>query len=137
MDLQLTITKTFNAQYLAVEAGPRYWEDSTVNGVEDTNGDLMPCRDGDYWKPIIELETGKIINWEIGKTADVHYKVCDNGIYRVLDENKEEITSTDGYVLDCLSPEENGYGDYIIMKVDKNGIIQSWKADLSEFQEDD
>lgn len=125
---------------LHIRAGVRYWEDATVNGEEDTNGSLIPCRDdaSEDWLPVIELETGKISNWEKGTTADIHYKVCDDGDYYLMSENetKHELSKS-GYVPDCLSINDNGYGDYIIMQVDSEGLIKDWKftkEDLKEFK---
>jgi len=114
-----------------------YWEDSYVDGVEDTQGDLIPCRDGEYWKPLIEVETGKIVNWEQGKTAKIHYKSCDDNLFKLLDENKNVITSIDGYVIDMMCPVGEGYGDYVIMNIDENGIIKDWEADFEDFQNDE
>jgi len=34
-----------NFTHLKVKCGARYWEDATVNGVEDTEGLLIPLRD--------------------------------------------------------------------------------------------
>lgn len=133
MKLKLKIEKEFDVKYLQVEAGARYWGDAKVNGVEDTEGDLIPCRDGDYWCPLIDLESGVIENWEKGKTASVHYKCCDDGVYTLLDNNKQEIKSIDGYVPDIMSPKESGYGDYIIMDIDENGKISNWRIELDEF----
>ena len=62
---------------LRVSAGVRYWEDASVNGVEDTDGTLIPFRKGDLWCPIIDLETGQIYDWPAGANAYIHYKVCD------------------------------------------------------------
>lgn len=87
MKIELTITKEFEIKYLLAKVGVRYWEDAIVNGEEDINGDLIPCRVGDYWSPLIDIETGIITNWEIGKTASIHYKCCDDGSYHLLDEN--------------------------------------------------
>jgi len=124
---------------LHVRAGVRYWEDATVDGVEDVDGKLIPCRviDEDDWLPVIDIETGKIINWDLGKTADIHYKVCDDGDYYLLDENDEKVIHLEGYVPATLCPEESGYGDYIIMKVDAEGFINNWKFNLSDFTEED
>ena len=124
---------------LHVRAGVRYWEDATVDGIEDNDGKLIPCRvaDEDDWFPVIEIETGKIINWKQGVTANIHYKVCDDGDYYLLDENDEEVVHLNGYVPKTLCPEENGYGDYIIMKVDAEGLINNWKFNLSDFTEDE
>jgi hypothetical protein len=122
---------------LKVRAGVRYYEDATINGVEDTEGDLTPCKEGENWCPIIEIETGIIKNWEQGKTADVHFKVCDDGNYYLLDKNEEVVLEKDGYVPDCLAINSNGYGDYIIMKIDENGIIEDWKFDIDDFIEEE
>lgn len=137
MKITLKIEKEFDAKFLQVKAGVRYWEDATVNGQEDSNGDLIPCRDGDAWCPLIEIDTGRVINWEIGKTADVHYKVCDDGEYVLQDGNHEKIKSLQDYVLSDLSIGESGFGDYIIMKIDQLGIIEGWEPTLEEFQDDD
>lgn len=137
--MKLTIKKEVevDVKTLHVRAGVRYWEDATVNGVEDEQGDLIPCRDGEDWKPIINIETGQITNWEEGKIADIHYKICDDGDYYLKDDKDEEIIHQEGYVPKLLCPEENGYGDYIIMKVDENGFIKNWKFDVSDFIEDE
>lgn len=137
MKLKIKKEVEVDVKTLHVRAGVRYWEDATINGIEDEQGNLIPCRDNDDWKPIINIETGQITNWEQGKTADIHYKVCDDGDYYLKDEKDEEVIHSEGYVPEILCPEENGYGDYIIMKVDENGFIKNWKFDLSNFIEDE
>ena len=132
MKITLKIEKEFDANFLQVEAGVRYWEDATVNGIEDEEDDLIPCRVGNDWWPTIELETGKIINWEIGKKADIHYKVCDDGRYILQDENRDHIKTIDGYVISDLTTDS----DYIIFKVDENGIIENWRPTLDDFETD-
>jgi hypothetical protein len=137
--MKVTLKKEVEVEVkkLKVRAGARYWEDATVNGVEDTEGNLIPCREGDDFCPIIDLETGVILNWEQGKTADIHYKVCDDGDYYVLDVNDEVVLHKEGYVIDSLAIEDEGYGDYIIIKVDENGFINNWKFDVSDFYVED
>ena len=120
-------------KYFQADAGVRYWEDAAVNGVEDEEGDLIPCREGDYWKPKIELESGQIVNWTKGTTADIHYKVCDDGKYSLLDELGNEIVKKECYVPDIICPVGKGFGDYIIMHVDENGFIANWNPDLTKF----
>jgi hypothetical protein len=136
--MQITIKeeKTLNVSFLQVSAGVRYWEDATVNGKEDTDGDLIPCRNGDYWEPRIDVNTGKILNWTAGTTADIHYKICDDGKYSLIGENQQIIKIKEGYVPDIMCPGGEGYGDYIIMKVDENGIIAGWEQTLSGFSSD-
>jgi len=129
MKVKLKIEKEFEVKYLKAQVGARYWEDSDVNGVEDTeNGDNIPCKIGDKWIVQIDLETGQIINWPNGTTASIHYKSCDDNIFSLLDEDNNVITQRDGYVIDLMSPKEEGFGDYVIMDINENGIITNWKC---------
>lgn len=124
---------------LVVKAEVRYWEDSEINGESDTeNGDNIPCKIGYVWNPEIDIETGIILNWEKGKTADIHYKVCDCCGFELKDEKGNIVHSEeDGYVPETLSPKERGYGDYIIMDVDSDGKIKDWKFDIDDFIDND
>lgn len=115
-----------NAEYIEVSAGVRYWEDAELNGIPDEDGKIA-LRKGDCWAPVINLRTGIIKDWPQGVTADVHYKVCNAGEYWLQDANGKRIAAQDGYVPDCLSPGDNGYGDYIIMKIDADGRIAKWR----------
>lgn len=137
MKTELTIKKQFDVKYLLAEVGARYWEDTEVNGVEDVNGDLIPCRDGEYWKPLIDIETGMILNWEKGKTAKVHYKSCDDNLFKLLDADKNVIATKEGYTIDMVCPAEQGYGDYVIMSINEDGLIEDFKADFSDFGADE
>ena len=58
-----------NYTHLHVVAEVRYWEDSSVNGQDDTEGTLIPFRDGETWRPVIRLEDGVLVNWPEGMTA--------------------------------------------------------------------
>lgn len=139
MKIKLKIEKEFDARYLLVDAEVRYWEDSKLNGVDDdSESPKMPCNDGLSWKPLIDLEESFITNWDMGNAAYLHYKVCDAGIYTLLDKDHKKITTYRGYVLDMLCPNGGGYGDYIIMDIDDTGYIKNFKPDFKEFiQEDD
>lgn len=137
MKIKLKIEQEVDLKELHVSAGVRYWEDSTVNGIEDELGDLIPCRVGNLWKPIIDIETGIITNWKQGVKAEIHYKVCDDGIYTVKDTWGADVLERDGYVPDTMSPGGSGYGDYIIMNVDENGKIDGWEFDIDDFKEEE
>lgn len=158
--MKLTINKPVNyeAKFLKVDAGVRYWNDAKVNGVEDTdveetgNAPTIPCaeyigeqnrvlRENDWrWRPIIDIDEGKIVNWKQGVTARIHYKVCDDGIYEVIEANGNVVAAYEGYVPNIMCPAGKGFGDFIIMNVDENGIIEGWKKELisqlAEEQED-
>src|SRR5690606_522627 len=132
MEIELTIKQTFVIKTLKVEAKVRYWEDASVDGVEDTNGTLIPCRKGDLWCPLIDIDSGRITNWGQWKVAEIHYKICDEGTYTLLDENGNEVKRIEGYVPGLLAIEDSGYGDYIIINVNEDGLINDWNPDLSE-----
>jgi hypothetical protein len=139
MKVKIKIEKEVEIITLQVKAGVRYWEDSEINGEPDTeNGENIPCKNGDIWSPNIEIETGKILNWKQGVKADIHYKVCDCCGWELKDETGEVILSAeDGYVPNTLVPKDNGYGDYIIMDIDENGIIADWNFDITDFQNEE
>ena len=118
-----------------VSAYVRYWEDSEVNGESDVDlyenknaTPKMPCAQKEddewYWCPEIDVETGKILNWEKGVTAKIHYKVCDEFACVVYDVNNEEVCDYYEYVPRFMCPQEEGYGDYIIMNINEDGFIE-------------
>lgn len=138
----------FDVCKIKVSAGVRYWQDSKIDGVRDNdcekegNHPLMPCAEyiGEQnsflrannwrWCPIINIDDGRIDNWEVGKTADIHYKVCDDFVCYILGERGNVIHEYDNYVPRIMCPAENGYGDYIIMHIDANGYIEGWNKNL-------
>ena len=130
----IKVEKEVEIKTLEVKAGVRYWENAEVNGVDDDMGDLIPCREGDYWRPVIDFDNGVILNWIKGTVAKIHYKVCDDGSYFLKDEKGEVVLKIeDDYVPKVMSPAEGGYGDYIIMKIDSEGKIAKWKPSLDGF----
>lgn len=117
-----------NAVFIEVRAGVRYWEDGRLNGEEDAEGN-MPLRNGDLWLPVIELATGKVLNWPEGVEASVHYKVCDDGEYWLLNESRERIAQWKGYYVpnSILCMDGSGFGDYIILKISGDGLVRGWR----------
>lgn len=148
--MKITINKSidYDIRFLKVDAGVRYWEDTKVNGVyntdcEDTNGTpTIPCAEfiGEQkhilngynwrWRPLIDIENGQIVNWKEGTSANVHYKVCDDFSCELLDAGKNSIISYNDYVPSVMCPADEGFGDYIIMNIDENGFIQDWNKEL-------
>lgn len=103
-----------------VSAYVRYWEDGEVNGEDDV--DLyenknatpnMPCAkkemDEWYWCPEIDVETGRILNWEKGVKASIYYKVCDEFACTIYDVNNEEVGHYYEYVPSFMCPADEGY----------------------------
>ena len=113
-----------------------YIEDGEVNGISDSPEKmLMPflnktgrVRDGN-WKVEVDILTGKVKNWPKGTHVLVYYKVCDSGIYTVKDETDKEIFSYEGYVPKCLDFYNDSFGDYLIFKINNEGVILDWDSD--------
>ena len=124
-----------NPTYIEVSAQVRYWEDATINGQEDTEGTLMPFKRGDIWCPLIRLADGQVMDWPVGTVADIRFKVCDAGEYFLLDENKTRIAKWGGYYVpnDFLCYGDNGYGDYIIIKIDASGKVEKWEQEKQQY----
>lgn len=133
--------------YFTIIAPIRYndfWESATVNGVEDVDGKLIPCRYENFWIPTINVRTGRVINWEQGKKAKINYKVIDAGRYILHTLLGDKFADTknkflflknsafavvglkDEYVPDWFDLDGDGYGDYIQLTIDKNGYIKNW-----------
>ena len=82
---------------------------------------------GYRWNIIIDIETGSVIDWPKGVTANVCYKVCDEGEYSLLDSEKNVIVSKECYVPELASINDpHSYGDYIGLNIEKNGQIKDW-----------
>jgi hypothetical protein len=130
--------------FLRARCDVRYWEDATVDGERDTNGSRIPLRlgtsahndhlGGGQWDITIDLATGTIENWPHGTTANVHYKVCDQGVYDLLDAERNVVATKDGYVPGIMCPGDDGYGDYVIMSIGPDGKIKDWKVDLEAWE---
>lgn len=122
----------YEAAILRVDAGVRYWEDGTINGRED-NSEFpnMPFSASGRWNIEIDIDSGQILGWPKGTVAFVHYKVCDDGIYEIVDSTGAIICRLDDdYVPNILCPQDKGYGDYIIMEIDEEGYIHNWDKEL-------
>ncbi len=145
--------KPVEIKYLACDVEPRYLEDSEINGEDDLDYDeqdrgmdsrmpLMVKRQKtvtnvwgtqyntlDYhWLIIIDLDEGRILDWEKGTVADIHYKVCDQGRYSFLDNDLEEIISSEDtmYVPSLLDFNNESFGDYMDFTIDEDGYIKEW-----------
>lgn len=149
-------------RYLRATMGVRYWVDcdySDDNGktwhgdFDDTNDEserimkLTPCvvrkdigyRESNYLELLIDLNEGKVLNWQNGFCLKTHYKVCDDGEYVFLDKDMNEvvnITKEYGqyYVPDFLAIEGNGWGDYVYINIDGNGNIENFNCMKTEIK---
>lgn len=136
MKMSIYIKSEIDVKKLYAKVYPISIEDASVNGDDELENDpKMPFVKFDdktkeyFWEVNIDIDKGQIIDWPQGTTASLNYKVCDEGTYALYDENDKLIASIDDYVPNIMCPKEPGYGDYIIMDIDKNGFIQDWDAE--------
>lgn len=122
-------SKLNDARFIEVSAEVRYWDDAEINGVSREDGATVPLKQENLWCPMIRLDDGKVMDWPKGITADIHFKVCDQGQYWLLDADKKRIAKWSGHYVpdDFLCHGDNGYGDYIIFSVDSDGQILSYQ----------
>ena len=141
------------SKILKISAGVRYYEDADIDGVEDISYEeqqqgmmpRVPCvvmnpdekNKEDIWRwcPEIDAETGMVLNWKKGVKANIHYKVCDDCMIDYFEDEKLVCNNDDYlYCPDFLCPDEEGYGDYIIMTINENGQIENWSvADVNKW----
>ena len=126
--MKVTINREVNLERLTIYARPISWADTLVNGVSDTpDGNNIPCKFGTSWCPVIEKDTGKILNWKKDTTASIHYELLGALGHEVADEYGEIIVDTIvSSVPKTLSIGTSEYKNTIIMDIDENGVIQDW-----------
>lgn len=138
MVVTLNIPTEVDVKFLKCSIGARYFEDASItdeNGdwVEDDNEQpKIPCYNSKEhrWDITIDLDRGQILNWNTGTKAQIHYKSCDDNKIEVLDKSGNTVYYYQGYVPDILCPDDNGWGDYVIMRVDENGVIANFDNEL-------
>lgn len=115
------------ARYIEVEANVRFWEDTFVNDEPDIDGNI-PLRKGNKWCPVIDIKTGHVVDWPAGVEANVCYKVRDEGLYWLLDEQGNRIAKWKGSYVpdDILCVNSRGYGDYVDFSINEAGNIEYW-----------
>ena len=120
-------------RFLQVYTPIKYYEDTMVNGAADTKEDpSIPCiQDNGIWAPLIDLESGKILNWKDGATASIFYKVKDSGEYDLLDEAFEVVVHRESYVPVILQ-DPSGDSDYISLLVGEDGTIINFRNNKLE-----
>lgn len=131
MKTVMKIEKEVNVKTIIIDIEPRYIGDSEDDDLP-TDFPLL-SKDKKTWVARVDVDTGVIYDWPKGEVREMYVKVCDQGIYTLLDENGKELCKKDGYVPNGIIPGE--WGDYIDLKIDTNGVITNWPKDpdLSAF----
>jgi hypothetical protein len=94
-------------------------------------------QDYDSWVAVIDLQTGEIQDFPKDVSLDFFTKVCDEGLYFLLDGNKQLIAKAGGdYVPNRAIPPIDGYGDYIHLKIEYGVVVNLYtNPDFSQFEE--
>lgn len=86
---------------------------------------------------VFDLQTGKVVNWkEENGYLRMWGKVQDEGVYTLLNKDKQPISQISGYVpWKLLPPYEQGFGDYLELAVERDGTLRDWRqeVDLTDF----
>lgn len=150
MEIERKIVEKINIKTMVCYMVPRFYEDAfmyrNAEQIEiGKNGEGIPQEIFDNFdietscsiftkyfakekiiKLVIDVNKGIITNWPKGLDADIWWKVCDQGLYQYFDDNDHLVAEYDGYVPDELAITDEGFGDYVGMKVSKNGTIYGW-----------
>lgn len=130
MLITIPVKNEIDFKTLRLVSNVRYYSSATVNGVDD-NDDYpqIPGYNSDQNRLIwdIDINTGQILKWPKGVTAEVCYKTCDeNDIFIYNSEDKLVFSEYSAYTPNCLALEDSGYGDYIILNINEDGYIHKW-----------
>lgn len=123
--------------YVKAVLPTRFPQDSRLNGEwDDEHNPKMPLTTksvGDAWAGhtmtlVIDIESGKVQNWNEGDVAEINNKVVDMGIYSILNKDGDEITVIEGdYVPKALQIDDYPDGDYVEMTIQADGHIKKWE----------
>lgn len=107
----LTITEEIDIAYLSIEV-PYDDDDEIPEYIHEGRNTLTF---------LIDLDRRKVVDWPEGNHYNLHLKVCDQGIYRLLDPNGGELAVIDqDYVPDGVLGK---YGDYIVLNITNDGTV--------------
>lgn len=100
--------------------------------------DFLLKDDNETVKLTVDLKEGKLLDWkESYGTLSLFMKVVDSGTYIVRNSEGKTLYRLEGYVPNKAIPPTHGYGDYIELTIDKDGLISNWYdynlLDFSEF----
>ena len=130
MKASVKILKEVDIAIVVIDIEPRYIGDSED---DDMPTDFPLLVDGKTWRASVNIDTGKIEGWPKGEKRSMHVKVCDAGIYTLIDASGIEVAQINGYVPHGVVP--GSYGDYVELTIDENGVITNWpkNPDISRF----
>lgn len=136
MKASIKVSQEVEIKHVVISIEPRYIGDSED---DDMPTDFPLLNDAKTeWRAKVDIDTGVIEGWPQGEARSMYVKVCDSGIYTLIDVDGNERARLADYVPHGVVPGD--YGDYVSLKIDESGRITNWpkSPDVSEFfREDD
>lgn len=110
------------------------FDDGMGTELQYEEGFLPPMFDSDNQtlEVIVDLQERKALDWD-EKKGYIHMwaKLCDSGIYTLLDADEQPLCQIAGYVPNALVPPyERGFGDYLELTIESDGTLPDWKSEL-------
>jgi hypothetical protein len=135
MKAKVKIEKEVEIRAVLIDIAPRYIGDSDDDDMPSNFPLLNETKSA--WVASVNIDTGEIAGWPIGDARKMHVKVCDAGVYSLLDDAGNLVIKHCGYVPHGVVP--GSYGDYVELDINENGVITNWpkRPEISEFFGDD
>lgn len=126
----LTGTET-EAKYIAFYVKPM-WHGyiSVTSDSLSRDGRDMPCLCNNIWCPILDLDTGEIINWKEGCSADILIENTDACYASLMDANKKVLARAENENFYCgndSKPDDPYYYFAFKWSIDSNKKIKNWR----------
>jgi hypothetical protein len=143
----ISVRKNVPVRYLRMTLPLRYDDGMTrarpdgAPGYYDMIPDDFPGRNGKSWEAHVDIEQRKLLDaaWRpwTGGAFYLHMKVCDEGVYELLNDDWESVAVSAGnYVPHGVVPGE--FGDYVHLDVAADGTIKNLpkRINLGAFDDD-
>jgi oxalate decarboxylase/phosphoglucose isomerase-like protein (cupin superfamily) len=97
-----------------------------INYEEEEMPNDFPLRENNFWRALVEIETGRILHWPAtGAGHEVYLTVKDTGTYTLLGPDGKEVAKIEqDYVPHGVVPGK--YGDVINLTINTEGVITNW-----------
>lgn len=127
MKIKIKVEKEVEIKHVLIDIAPRYIGDDEDDDIPSNFPLLNESKTA--WVAKVNIDTGQIEGWPQGEIRKLFCKVCDAGVYKLLDENGNVVATHSGYVPHGIVPGE--YGDYVELDINESGIITNWPKELS------